>query len=61
MIMAHAPGAASTRPSRERTNESKSAEEMDARDVRGRTALVRLRKRLYRAKSRLPGIFCYFC
>ena len=35
------------RPRRERTDESKSAEEMDARYARGRTALVRRRERFY--------------
>ena len=47
MIAAFALLGASTRPSRERTNEPKRAEEMDARYARGRTALVRRRERFY--------------
>ena len=43
------------RPRRERTDESKSAEEMDARYARGRTALVRRRERFYG-----PETVCYY-
>ena len=40
--------------SRERTRECKSAEQMDARYARGRTALVERRERFYGLGSRLP-------
>ena len=59
MIMAHALGAASTRPSRERMNEPKRAEEMDARYARGRTALVWRRERFTGLKPSAGAFLCF--
>ena len=42
-------------PSRERTRNCKSAEQMDACNTRGRTALVERRERFYRLGNRLSG------
>ena len=60
MMVAYALHGAPTRPRRERMGESKSAEHMDARYARGRTALVRRRERFNGTGSRLPGIFAIF-
>ena len=57
MITTNAPLDALTRPRRERTNESKRAEQMDARYARGRTALVRRRERFYGPETVCWGIF----
>jgi hypothetical protein len=58
-ITANAPLDASTRPRRERTNESKRAEQMDARYARGRTALVRRRERFYGLKPSAGAFLCF--